>query len=178
MGLHQAMGDEMQSEIGIGSRSWSGIELDFNVDRLFGYSTNWVSSKESGPVGRGCDGVKAYLEKPAIKYIAICSDGCNSTSVAFTHGANAIKRLWNHDFPYYFDGPPSNLPSMKPVPTLADLLATLPDEERFILTLHYLKGISAEEIAEKLGVPHKSVLAVVEMGKKRLLAALDFPPFP
>jgi DNA-directed RNA polymerase specialized sigma24 family protein len=67
---------------------------------------------------------------------------------------------------------------MKPVPTLADLLATLPDEERFILTLHYLKGIPAEEIAEKLGVPHKSVLAVVDMGKKRLLAALDFPPFP
>jgi DNA-directed RNA polymerase specialized sigma24 family protein len=67
---------------------------------------------------------------------------------------------------------------MKPVPTLADLLATLPDEERFILTLHYVKGIPVQEIAEKLGVPHKSVLAVVDMGKKRLFAALDFPPFP
>ena len=67
---------------------------------------------------------------------------------------------------------------MKPVPTLAELLATLPEEERFILSLHVVKGIPIEEIAQKLGVPHKSVLTVVEMGKKRLFAALDFPPFP
>jgi DNA-directed RNA polymerase specialized sigma24 family protein len=67
---------------------------------------------------------------------------------------------------------------MKPVPTLAELLATLPEEERFILSLHVVKGIPVEEIAKKLGVPHKSVLAVVEMGKRRLFAALDFPPFP
>jgi RNA polymerase sigma factor (sigma-70 family) len=67
---------------------------------------------------------------------------------------------------------------MKPVPTLAELLASLPEEERFILSLHYLKSMSTEEIAKTLGVPHKSVNAVVEIGKKRLLAALDFPPFP
>jgi len=67
---------------------------------------------------------------------------------------------------------------MKPAPTLAELLASLPEEERFILSLHYLKAMSTEEIADALGVPHKSVATVVEIGKKRLLAALDFPPFP
>jgi len=57
-------------------------------------------------------------------------------------------------------------------------LASLPEEERFILSLHYVKAMTTEEIAKTLGVPHKSVVAVVEMGKRRLLAALDFPPFP
>jgi RNA polymerase sigma factor (sigma-70 family) len=65
---------------------------------------------------------------------------------------------------------------MKPAPTLAELLAGLPEEERFILSLHYLKGMSTAEIAKALGVPHKSVVVVVEIGKKRLLEALDFPP--
>jgi RNA polymerase sigma factor (sigma-70 family) len=67
---------------------------------------------------------------------------------------------------------------MKSVPSLADLLASLPEEERFILTLHYVKGMPAREIANTLGVPQKAVLSVIDGGKKRLLAALDFPPFP
>ena len=37
--------------------------------------------------------------------------------------------------------------------TLAELLASLPEEERFILTLHYLRSKSASEIAQLLGVP-------------------------
>jgi RNA polymerase sigma factor (sigma-70 family) len=56
--------------------------------------------------------------------------------------------------------------------TLAELLASLPEEERVILTLHYLRSKSATEIAELLGVPEKSVLVVIESGKKRLTAFL------
>jgi RNA polymerase sigma factor (sigma-70 family) len=56
--------------------------------------------------------------------------------------------------------------------TLAQLLDSLPEEERFILTLHYLRSKSASEIAELLGVPEKSVLVVIESGKKRLTAFL------
>jgi RNA polymerase sigma factor (sigma-70 family) len=67
---------------------------------------------------------------------------------------------------------------MKPAPSLAELLASLPEEERFILSLHYVKGMATTEIAQTLGVPHKSVKVVIEQGKKRLFAALDFPPFP
>ncbi len=96
--------------------------------------------------------------------------------------ANAIKwpnnQGWLRLFagPCYFASPTSNLPSMKPAPSIAELLASLPDEERFILSLHYVKGMTAIEIAKTLGVPNKVVSAVIERGKKRLLAALDFPP--
>jgi RNA polymerase sigma factor (sigma-70 family) len=56
--------------------------------------------------------------------------------------------------------------------TLAQLLASLPEEERIILTLHYLRSKSASEIAQLLGVPEKSVQVVIESGKKRLTAFL------
>ena len=57
--------------------------------------------------------------------------------------------------------------------TLAELLASLPEEERFILTLHYLRSKSSSEIAELLSVPEKSVIVVIESGKKRLTAYLS-----
>jgi len=60
--------------------------------------------------------------------------------------------------------------------TIAQLIASLPEEERFILTLHLLKGMSATEIAQTLGVPEKSVVALIAGGKSRLLQSLDFPP--
>jgi hypothetical protein len=37
--------------------------------------------------------------------------------------------------------------------TIAELIATLPEEERLILTLHLVNMVSVSEIAEKLGVP-------------------------
>lgn len=80
--------------------------------------------------------------------------------------------------PHNFGSPTSNLTSVKPAPSIADLIASLPEEERFILTLHYLKGMETGEIASTLGVPIKAVASVIDGGKKRLLAALDFPPFP
>jgi len=57
--------------------------------------------------------------------------------------------------------------------TLAELLASLPDEERIILTLHYLRSKSSAEIALLLSVPEKSVLAVIDSGKKRLTAIFN-----
>ncbi|MCX6445004.1 MAG: sigma-70 family RNA polymerase sigma factor [Actinobacteria bacterium] len=56
--------------------------------------------------------------------------------------------------------------------TLAQLLASLPEEERIILTLHYLRSKSSQEIADILVVPEKSVIAVIDSGKKRLTAFL------
>ena len=56
--------------------------------------------------------------------------------------------------------------------TLAQLLASLPEEERIILTLHYLRSKSSREIAELLAVPEKSVMAVIDSGKKRLTSFL------
>jgi len=56
--------------------------------------------------------------------------------------------------------------------SLADALASLPDEERIILTMHYLKTMSAAEIASMLGVPERSAEAIIKQGKARLSAIL------
>jgi DNA-directed RNA polymerase specialized sigma24 family protein len=56
--------------------------------------------------------------------------------------------------------------------TIAELIASLPEEERIILTLHYLRLKSADEIAELLGVPVKSVVAGIDSGKRRITAQL------
>ena len=70
----------------------------------------------------------------------------------------------------------SNLPSMKPLPSLGDVLASLPEEERVVLSLHYVKGMETAQIAQTLGVPHTAVTNVIEQGKRRIFEALDFPP--
>jgi len=56
--------------------------------------------------------------------------------------------------------------------TLAEVLAALPEEERIILTLSYLRGMSTPEIASLLGVPAKSVETVITSGKERLTSEL------
>lgn len=56
---------------------------------------------------------------------------------------------------------------------LSELLASLPEEERFILTMHYIRSMSAKEIGEALGVPERAVQSVITSGKSRLLSALN-----
>jgi RNA polymerase sigma factor (sigma-70 family) len=56
--------------------------------------------------------------------------------------------------------------------TIAELIAALPEEERVILTLHYLKGKSAGEIAELLRVPERSVAALIDAAKRRITTQL------
>jgi DNA-directed RNA polymerase specialized sigma24 family protein len=56
--------------------------------------------------------------------------------------------------------------------TLAEVLAALPEEERFILTMHYLRSMSSADIAESLSVPIRSVEVVIASGKARLSALL------
>ena len=56
--------------------------------------------------------------------------------------------------------------------TIAELIASLPEEERVILTLHYLRAKSIAEIADLLAVPEKSVESVITSGKRRLTSQL------
>ena len=56
--------------------------------------------------------------------------------------------------------------------SLAQALASLPEEERIILTMHYLKSMSAADIASILGVPERSAEAIIRQGKARLSAIL------
>ena len=57
--------------------------------------------------------------------------------------------------------------------TIAELINTLPEEERLILTLHLVKMISTSEIAEKLGVPERAVVSVIASGRSRLIASIS-----
>lgn len=57
--------------------------------------------------------------------------------------------------------------------TLAEFLAGLPEEERIILTLYYVRSLTAEEIATALGVPERSVAAVITVGRTRLTTGLN-----
>jgi RNA polymerase sigma factor (sigma-70 family) len=56
--------------------------------------------------------------------------------------------------------------------TLSQLLEGLPEEERFILTLHYINGRSSQEIAEALGVPLRAVDSMISSGKARILGVI------
>lgn len=68
----------------------------------------------------------------------------------------------------YFNCRASNLDSVSNQETIAQLLASLPEEERIILTLHYLRGKSSGDIAILLQVPERAVIAVISSGKSRL----------
>jgi RNA polymerase sigma factor (sigma-70 family) len=56
--------------------------------------------------------------------------------------------------------------------TLSQLLQGLPEEERFILTLHYIKGRTSQEIADALGVPLRAVDSMISSGKARILGVI------
>ena len=57
--------------------------------------------------------------------------------------------------------------------TIAELITTLPEEERLILTLHIVNMISTAEIAEQLGVPERAVVSVITTGRSRLIALIS-----
>jgi DNA-directed RNA polymerase specialized sigma24 family protein len=57
--------------------------------------------------------------------------------------------------------------------TLEQFLATLPAEERIILTLHYVKDVSPQAIATMLNVPERAVTHVIAIGRARLTARLN-----
>ena len=62
--------------------------------------------------------------------------------------------------------------SLGPILGAPELLARLPHEEQVLITLHYVKGQSPEEIATMLGVPTRSVEVILRQGRSRLLGFL------
>ena len=59
-----------------------------------------------------------------------------------------------------------------PKKSIAEILDSLPEEERLILTMHYVYQVSAAEIAGKLGVPERAVLTVIARGRSRLISSI------
>jgi RNA polymerase sigma factor (sigma-70 family) len=56
--------------------------------------------------------------------------------------------------------------------SIAEILESLPEEERLILTMHYVYQVTAAEIAAKLGVPERAVLSVISTGRSRLISSI------
>lgn len=56
------------------------------------------------------------------------------------------------------------------------MLASLPEEERVILTLHYVKSLSAAEIAAILNVPEGAISRLIVAGRARITARLNLGP--
>ena len=56
--------------------------------------------------------------------------------------------------------------------SIAEILESLPEEERLILTMHYVYQITAAEIAGKLGVSERAVLSVISTGRSRLISSI------
>lgn len=54
-----------------------------------------------------------------------------------------------------------------------ELLGSLPDEERIILSMVYLQQRSVPEIAALLAVPERSVQAVFERGRARIATLIS-----
>jgi RNA polymerase sigma factor (sigma-70 family) len=56
--------------------------------------------------------------------------------------------------------------------TLVQVIAALPEEERVVLTLFYLRSKTLNEIAGLLQVPESAVAAVLTAGRTRLTSTL------
>jgi DNA-directed RNA polymerase specialized sigma24 family protein len=56
--------------------------------------------------------------------------------------------------------------------SIAEILESLPEEERLILTMHYVYQVSTAEIAGKLQVPERAVLSVIASGRSRLISSI------
>ncbi len=57
--------------------------------------------------------------------------------------------------------------------TLAQFLASLPEEERVILTLYYLKSLSPAEIAAMLDVPEGAIARLIVVVRARFTTHLN-----
>lgn len=57
-------------------------------------------------------------------------------------------------------------------PSIGDALADLPDRERILLTMTALEGLSAQEAADRMGIPYGSARNSLSSGRKRLAVVL------
>ena len=58
---------------------------------------------------------------------------------------------------------------------LRELLDQLPDEQRHVLVLHHVVGLSAPEVADELAIPFETVRSRLRLGMARLRALHDLP---
>ena len=59
--------------------------------------------------------------------------------------------------------------------TLTEFIDSLPEEERVVLTLYFVKRSTVAEIAATIGVPERAISAVLASGRARMSAVFNFP---
>jgi RNA polymerase sigma factor (sigma-70 family) len=59
--------------------------------------------------------------------------------------------------------------------TLTEFIDSLPEEERVVLTLYFVKRFTVAEIATTSGVPERAISAVLSSGRARMSAVFNFP---
>ena len=70
------------------------------------------------------------------------------------------------------DGPPDAYVARRAAVRLLD---QLPDEQRHVLVLHHVVGLSAPEVADELAIPFETVRSRLRLGMARLRALHDLP---
>ena len=103
-----------------------------------------------------------FYSSQNLRYLSESGSLCADSLAKFAHNSKVLAL-------------PSNLYAMAPDDsrkTIAELIATLPEEERLILTLHLVNMVSVSEIAEKLGVPERAVTSVITSGRSRLIGLI------
>ncbi len=71
------------------------------------------------------------------------------------------------------DGPPDVYAQRRAAVRLLD---GLPDEQRHVLVLHHVLGLSVPEIADELAIPFETARSRLRLGMTRLRALHDAPP--
>lgn len=71
------------------------------------------------------------------------------------------------------DGPPDVYAQRRAAVRLLD---GLPDDQRHVLVLHHVLGLSVPEIADELAIPFETARSRLRLGMTRLRALHDAPP--
>jgi RNA polymerase sigma-70 factor (ECF subfamily) len=103
-------------------------------------------------------------------------------TVAYRISVNAWSKARNRITAHHRAGRHAQQPEISPdLLTLVSALRKIPEAQRRVIVLHYLVGLSIEEIAAETGAPAGTVKARLARGRKALaplVSDFDEPPSP